>query len=189
MDIDNIAILGTGAVGAAIAHQLASAGYDSNLTVIADGLRGRNYRRNGFSVNGDEIRPAVADSGDFDLIILATKSYHLDEALLLLDQCIGNRTLLMSLLNGIASEKILGQRYGHHRVIPAMILGIDAMRDSSCIRYLNRGKIYFGPNPEAENQSTAISAVQKWLKLTGLGYVLSDDITKTLWHKFMINVG
>lgn len=189
MKINNIAILGTGAVGAAIAHQLTEAGAHAFLTIIAEGERAERYQRNGFRVNGDTIRPAVAADGMFDLIILAVKSYHLEKALPVLDRCMSRNTVVMSLLNGITSEAILGERYGHHRVIPAMILGIDALRDESGIRYLNRGKIYFGANPETEAQNQQIEALLKWFDRVGLGYVLSPDITRTLWHKFMINVG
>lgn len=193
MSINKIGILGAGAVGASIAHQITkykpSSQLPSEVFIIAENDRAERYNRNGLLVNGDTLRLPVVCKGNFDMIILATKSYHLDEALVLLDACVGEHTLLMSLLNGIASEGILGERYGHERVIPAMILGIDAQREAAAIRYANEGVIHYGPNPLVVNQDRAIAEVDDWFLHVGLGHRKSDNITKTLWRKFMINVG
>ena len=191
MSINSIAILGAGAVGAAIAHQLMTARPAFPPVILARGERQIRYEQRGFTVNGDPIKPAVAESGEFDLIILAVKSYHLERALSQLDESMGTGTLVMSLLNGIESEDRLGRRYGHGQVVPAMILGIDAQREESGIRYLNRGRIFFGANPKADmaTAEAAASAVRDWFVRTGLAFELCRDITSTLWHKFMINVG
>ena len=191
MNIRNVAILGAGAVGAAIAHQLMTPRPSFPPVILADGERRKRYEDRGFVVNGEPIHPPVARSGDFDLIILATKSYHLEEALNRLDASMGGRTLVLSLLNGIESEDRLGERYGHDHVVPAMILGIDAQREESGIRYLNRGTIFFGANPRADalRAAQAASAVRNWFHRTGLGCEFCEDITSSLWHKFMINAG
>lgn len=182
MDINSIAILGAGAVGASLAHQLLEKNPSHNITVIAEGPRYERCRRDGLTVNGDVIHPDVADGKQSDLVFLATKSYHLDQALPLLDRCVGPKTLIMSLLNGIASETQLGNRYGDEHVVPAMILGIDAVRENGVVRYMNKGVIHFGENPR-------VSDLVKWFEASGLGYEVSGNITRTLWRKFMINVG
>jgi 2-dehydropantoate 2-reductase len=193
MNIEEVAILGAGAVGASIAHQLIKrrnpAGSPPRISVIAEGERADRYRRDGLNVNGEAIRPEIAAEGDFDLVIVATKSYHLEEALETLDSCVGEQTLLMSLLNGIDSESILGGRYGHEKVIPAMILGIDAQRGDGGFSYTNDGVIHYGPNPAVVDQRDAVAALDSWFAGSGLGHQKSDDITKSLWRKFMINVG
>ena len=193
MSIEDIAILGAGAVGASIAHQLtghlSSAEKPSRISIIAAGERAERYRREGLTVNGEVIRPRIVSEGNFDLIIIAVKSYHMDEALELLDPCVGEKTLLMSLLNGIESEGILGNRCGHEKVVPAMILGIDAQRDESGIRYTNNGVIHYGPNPAAPDRPGALAELDAWFADSGLGHQKSGDITKALWRKFMINVG
>ncbi len=189
MNINKIAILGAGAVGASMVHQILSFGTSDSLSIIADGVRAGRYRRDGFRVNGETIRPDIVESGAFHLILVATKSYNLENALPLLDQCVSEDTLVMSLLNGIISETVLGDRYGHDRVIPAMILGIDALREDGEISYMNRGVIHYGRNPLAEDQQEKLSHLTDWFSRSGLGYKFSDEITSTLWRKFMINVG
>lgn len=185
MKIDKTAVLGAGAVGAAVLDQLEQAG--SSVSVIADGERAQRYRRNGLSVNGRVIRPAVADCGPFQLIFIAVKSYHLEEAVKLLEPCVGEQTFLMSLLNGIGSEDLLGRKFGHERVVPAMILGIDAQRNETGVRYTNKGVIHYGVNPESPSQN--LEELDEWLSSSGLACSKSDDITRSLWQKFMINVG
>ncbi len=193
MNINDIAVLGAGAIGASVIHQLrkysSTSNFKGSISVIAEGERAERYKRDGLKVNGEILTPPIVSEGDFDLIILATKSYHLDAALSLMDSCIGEKTLLMSLLNGIASEGILGERYGHERVIPAMILGIDAQNNENGIHYTNDGVIHYGPNPVCENQKQAVEAIDRWFIDSGLAFIKSTDITKTLWQKFMINVG
>ena len=189
MDINSIAIVGAGAVGASLAHQLWKEEQSHNITVIADGMRSQRLRRDGLTVNGDVIRPVVSNGEPQDLVFLATKSYHLDQALPLLDRCVGPKSLIMSLLNGIASESQLGKRYGHEHVVPAMILGIDALREYGVVRYMNKGVIHFGENPRATAQKPALANLTNWFEKSGLGYEVSKNITRTLWRKFMINVG
>ena len=186
--MERVAILGAGAVGAGIAHQLIRSNPSAAPTLIADEERFRSLQEYGLTVNGEVIRPSVSQGGEFDLVILATKSYHLNDALPLLDRCMSGKTLVMSLLNGIASEELLGQRFGEDLVIPAMILGIDALREGRVVKYLNRGTIFYGVNPKAADQHEAIGRIHRWFPESGLGHEFSENITRTLWHKFMINV-
>ena len=172
-----------------MAHQILSSGSSDSLSIVADGARAERCRRDGFRVNGITLHPDIVDSGNFHLVLVATKSYDLEAALPLLDRCVSDHTLVMSLLNGIVSENVLGERYGHDKVIPAMILGIDALRERGEIRYANRGVIHYGRNPLAEDQGEAISRLSDWFGRSGLEFEKSDDITCTLWKKFMINVG
>lgn len=189
MSIKQIGILGAGAIGASMAHQIMKASSSSHLAIIADGKRAERYQKDGIRVCGEVLYPEIKAEGYFDLIIIATKSYHLDEAIQVLDKCIDENVILMSLLNGIASETILGDRYGHDKVIPAMILGIDAVRTEKESRYTNPGIISYGLNPFATDQDKRMDTLDSWFKTSGLGYEYSEDITRTLWRKFMINVG
>lgn len=195
IEIKKVGVLGAGAVGASIASMIIEAsGVSTNTAaaLIADGERAARLGRDGISVNSKKYHPAVKDRGPFDLIIVATKSFGLRDALPLLQRAAGSNTLMMSLLNGISSEAILADALpnGARRVIPAMIVGIDALRDASGVRYLNRGTIHFGSDPASfPVPEESILAVGRFLSGAGIPFVVSDDIRRTLWWKFMVNVG
>lgn len=199
MIVRRIGILGAGAIGASIVAMVLDARDSSaepgalpDIAVIADGDRSRRLCRDGLMVNGTHYQPQVTDSGPFDLIIVATKSLHLADALPLLRQAAGERTCIISLMNGITSESIIQEALGGEpgRVLPAMIVGIDAMRDSEGVRYLNRGVIHFGSDPIAfPVRKEVLEEVGAALNSVGIPYSVSTDIVRTLWWKFMVNVG
>ena len=187
MSIERVGILGAGAVGASIASMIADA---LTVTLIADGARADRLRTNGVVVNGRHVLLPVSDRPEFDLIIVATKSAHLEGALPLLARAAGDTAVVMSLMNGITSEGVIAGVVGADRVVPAMILGIDAMSEGDGFRYLNRGTIHYGADPERHPvPAGALDAIARCFDSAGLPCSISDDITRTLWWKFMINVG
>jgi 2-dehydropantoate 2-reductase len=103
---------------------------------------------------------------------------------------VGPRTLVLSLLNGITSEDELSAAFGREKVPYAMIIGIDALRDGSSVSFSSSGKITFG---DARNlpgsPSERVSRIASFLGRTGLRYEVPEDMIRSLWYKFMINVG
>lgn len=190
MTIERIGILGAGAVGASIAAMVMDATGGPEIAVVADGPREARIKREGITVNGREYRPPVTVSGPFDLIIVAVKSTDLEHSLPLLRLAAGANASVMSLMNGITSEGIITGALGNGRVIPAMIVGIDATRDGSGVRYLNRGTIHFGSDPaSAPVPEEVLDSVERVLGICGIPCRRSADIVRTLWWKFMVNVG
>lgn len=49
--------------------------------------------------------------------------------------CVGENTVILSVMNGISSEKIIGERYGHGRLIDTVAQGMDAMKFGSKLTY------------------------------------------------------
>lgn len=194
-----VGIIGAGAVGASVAAMMMEAGLLP--CVVAAGERADRLRRAGITVNGRTYAPAVVDpdsaDGELDLLILATKSTHLDEALPMLARVAGPRTTVVSLLNGITSERLIrdalagaGHERPEERVVPAMILGIDAVRTEEGVTYRNRGTIHFGADPaEAPVPGDRLDSLEFLFGRAGVPAKRSENITRTLWYKFMINVG
>ncbi len=197
---DRVGVVGAGAVGGSLVAMMLDAGV--SVTVLADGERAARLRAEGLTVNGTEHHPPVDDvgeQGEYDLVIVATKSTQLEHALHLIVQAAGRDGLVMSLLNGISSEAIIRDALRIQgvppesvagRIVPAMILGIDATRTSDGITYLNRGTVYYGSDPTvAPVPASALDAIDRILGTAGIPATRSPDIMKTLWWKFMINVG
>jgi 2-dehydropantoate 2-reductase len=123
-----------------------------------------------------------------NLVIFAVKHHHLDNAIRDAECVIGDATNIMSVMNGIESEERLGAVFGVKKVLYAVAVGIDAVRVGNRVSYTNRGKILFG---EARNPSPSerIKRIQMLFDRAGIPWETPFDMIRTLWWKFMINVG
>jgi 2-dehydropantoate 2-reductase len=195
-EIRSVLIVGAGAVGAAVASILRK-NERALVGVLADPSRLARWASEGFIVNGNRIDfPLVSSlvppsSGEeSDLIILAVKNKHLAQAISDMSPFVGERSLILSLLNGITSEDDLAAAFGRAKVPYAMILGIDAVREGNATSFAAAGKIHFG---DARNQrgawSERVSRIASFFDRCGMSYVVPEDMIRALWYKFMINVG
>ena len=189
--IKTVAILGTGAMGAAYgARFFDSAGFSTVL--IARGLRHDRLKEEGCVVNGKHyLIPVVHPDKAFnpcDLIIVALKSYNLAEAVPDLKNLVGAETTIISVMNGLDSEEYIGSVYGMDKTLYAIALGIDAVREGNSVTYTNPGKIIFG---QANNSklSERVLQVREAFQRAGIANEVPQDMMRMLWWKFMINVG
>jgi len=189
--IETISLIGTGAMGSFYASRLFDMDRDC-ISLIADGERHERLRQKGFYVNNRHYILPVIRTNDAappsDLVIVAVKHHHLPTAIRDIKSRIGERTTLMSVMNGIGSEEALGAAYGMEKVLYAVAVGIDALREDNRLTYTTQGKLFFG---EAKNPviSERIKDVQSLLDRAGIAYETPVDMIRVLWWKFMINVG
>jgi 2-dehydropantoate 2-reductase len=191
-EIGSLLIVGAGAVGAAVAGIVAERD-ESAVRILAGDERMRRYQREGFLLNGARRDfPLVSPTArsEPDLVIVAVKSYQLPRAIEDMRNHVGPSTLVLSLLNGISSEDILAEAFGRDRVPYAMILGIDAVREGNSTRFSGTGKIHFGDAANARGSwSARVSRIARFFERTGVSYEVPADMIRSLWFKFMINVG
>ncbi len=188
--IEHIAIIGAGALGAAYGSIL----YDMDpkcVCFIASGARHEKLKRDGVVVNGRRYAIAVVspeEAAPADLLIVAVKHYHLDRAIAEMKHAVGPATTVLSVMNGIDSEERIGAVYGMDRVVYGLTLGIDAVREGNSVRYTNQGRIFFG---EAKNPSMTerVRRIHELFDRAGIAHVIPPDMIRSLWFKFMVNVG
>jgi 2-dehydropantoate 2-reductase len=189
--IERVAILGAGAMGAYFAARFSSAGGFATA-LIARGERHERLKRDGLFVNGEAYRIPVVHPDRVDapaaLILVALKGYQLPGAAGDLQNLVGASTTILSVMNGLDSEEILAGLYGREKVLYAMSLGIDAVREGNRVTYSKPGVHYFG---EATNTqlSERVRRVQAAFDRAGIAYETPPDMIRMLWWKFMINVG
>lgn len=190
-EIKKIAILGAGALGATYAAQFYDTAPDS-VILIADGERYQRLRQDGFNLNGRQytlpvLRPGEAEA-PVDLIIVGLKHHHLNQALPDLRGFVGEHTTILSVMNGLDSEDMIGAVYGMDKLLYAIAVGIDAVREGNAVVVNNPGRIIFG---EAENTSISprVSQVRQALDRAGILHETPVDMLRILWWKFMVNVG
>jgi len=190
-EIRNVALLGAGAMGAVYASRF----FDQppfSTVLVARGPRYDRLRAEGLVVNGrhysipvihpDEATPPA------DLIIVALKNHNLPEAINDLKNLVGGETTFISVMNGLDSEEYLGSVYGTEKVLYAIAVGIDALRERNSVTYTTPGKVLFG-EPDNSRPSERVRRVQEAFDRAGIVSETPTDMMRMLWWKFMINVG
>jgi 2-dehydropantoate 2-reductase len=122
------------------------------------------------------------------LIFIASKYHHLGQVIADIKPFVGDGTVIVSLLNGISSEEIIGRAYGAERLPLAMILGTDAQHSGNKTAFSQRGIIHFG---DAEGKPTDRDrSLEEFFTRAGIPHQYNQtDMKRTLWYKFMLNVG
>ena len=188
--IEKIAIIGAGALGATYGSLLYEMDPESGC-FIASGARYERLRRDGVIVNGKRYVPTVVRPEEVtpaDLVIVAVKHYHLDQAISEMKGAVGPQTIIISVMNGIDSEERIGEVYGNSKVIYGLTLGIDAVREGNSTTFKNQGRILFGEEKNAEITSR-VRRISDLFTRAGIAHEIPLDMIRSLWYKFMINVG
>ena len=189
--IKNVAILGAGAIGAYFASRFFdSPGFSTIL--LARGERLARLNNHGLVINQKPYSITTVDPREvavpMDLVVVALKHQHLEQALQHLDNLVGESTIFISMMNGLESEEYIGSRYGMDKVLYAIVMSLDGQREGNTITYSNPGTHYFG-EPENSVLSDNVRRVQDAFDRAGIYHKTPKDMTRMMWWKFMINVG
>ena len=192
-EIQKVAILGAGAMGAYFASRFFDTAGFSTVLIAKDQRLGK-LKTEGLVVNRKSyaipaIHPDEAAS-PADLIIVALKHHHLEEAMQGLEKLVGDSTTIISIMNGLESEEYIGSIYGMDKVLYAISVAIDAVRQGNQITYTKPGKHYFGEVRNIQHHlSQRVLRVQEAFDRAGIAYETPEDMIRMIWWKFMVNVG
>lgn len=186
MKIKNVLICGLGAVGVTYANKLKDV---CNLFVLADEKRVNKYMKNPLKLNDKVLNfkyVLPSDKKEIDLIIIATKADGLNSAIDYIKNYVGEDTVILSLINGITSEKEIASVYGWEHVLHSYFIGHSAVRQCNCVTQDGVGKIVFG-SPYKEN-SEKVKKLAEFFEYNKIDYEIPKDIIYSLWLKFTMNI-
>ncbi|SMC21283.1 ketopantoate reductase [Clostridium acidisoli DSM 12555] len=188
--IKRISLIGMGAIGCAFGRKL----YDVNpgaLKVIANKERIARYIKKGFIIDGKEYNFSYIEPEEkcepADLVIIAVKSNGLTKAIEDIKNHVGKDTIIISLLNGITSEEIIGKQYGMEKMLYSLCIA-EANRSENKIHISNHCSIVFGEKTNKE-YSDKVKMVKELFDRANISYEIPEDMMHSLWWKFMVNVG
>ena len=188
--IRRVSIIGLGALGMMYGKNLTETlGYE-NVSFIMNQERFERNKDKKYICNGEEYRYHMVPKNEAppaDLVIVAVKYPGLSSALDDMAGSVGDNTIIMSVMNGISSEKLLEERFGEEKVIYTVAQGMDAGKFGEELNYSKMGELYLGIGPKGKKEN--VDAVADVLASAGLAYVIEDDIIHRMWAKFMLNVG
>ncbi|MEH7124500.1 ketopantoate reductase family protein [Bacillus sp. JJ1773] len=192
-EIKTISIIGLGALGVLFGHHLSKRMPKGNLRFIADKGRIDRYRSEHVYCNEErcdfnyvtpeeQVDPA-------DLLIFTVKNDGLTDAIQACKNHVGEHTIILSALNGITSEAIIGDAYGMEKVLYCVAQGMDAVKVGNQLTYDHMGKLCFGDRDSDEKSTEKVRAVAQFFESKEIPYQIIPEMYKHLWSKFMLNVG
>jgi 2-dehydropantoate 2-reductase len=191
----NIHVLGAGALGCAIGGTLAAAG--SQVTLIARShehvdavnTRGLTLRDAGGNQRVVQVAAAADTRGlsPADLVIVLVKSFHTEEAIKGYKGTVGDKTIVMSLQNGLGHEEMLEQSIGRARLLAGKTYVGGLFLAPGIVRADVHGKLTVIGEPDG-GISERVQHVAAEFERAGLKTTISDNITGTLWDKLLVNI-
>jgi 2-dehydropantoate 2-reductase len=184
--------MGTGAVGgyfgvrlAAASHQVAFIARGAHLTAMRQqGLIVESPRRDLF-IGDALLTDEPARVGIVDLVLFCVKSYDTETAAESLEPLIGDRTVILSLQNGVDNPDKIARRWGQHRTLAGVVYIASELLQPGKIRHSSGGKIVFGALDGQVNQTT--QAVEQTLAAAEIPCEVSKDIRRIQWRKLLWN--
>jgi 2-dehydropantoate 2-reductase len=192
MEIKKVSIIGLGALGILFGDHLAKRMNREDLRIVADQDRVQRYKKDGVYCNGkfcdfnyvtpeDETTPA-------DLLLFTVKYGGLKEAIKTVESQVGENTLIVSALNGITSEEVIGQAFGLEKVVYCVSQGMDAVKVENKLTYQRTGLLCIG-DKEPGTISEKVKRIARFFDQVDLPYEIDTNMVKRQWGKFMLNVG
>jgi 2-dehydropantoate 2-reductase len=190
-----ILFVGAGATGGYFGGRLAQAGRD--VTFLVRPGRAATLARRGLRIKGPEgetvvekPRTVTADTvdGPYDVVVLAVKSYGLDEAIHDMAPALGPRTVIVPLLNGMRHLDLLIGKFGAERVwggVCVIMATLDADGDVVVTGGLHR--LGFGPLDGGDDDR--LSEVTYALEGEEFDANPSRTIVEDMWSKWVLLAG
>lgn len=190
MKIQTAAVLGAGAVGAYFIWGL-SEKLGEDLWVVADGERKTRLEKEGITINGKKYDLHVktpAEAKGADLLLISTKYGALKDVLEDVAAVVDEHTTVLSLLNGVDSEEIVGAKIGMEPIVYSL-MKIASERKGNSIVFDGPSTmgVYFGEAGQSA-PSERMLAIAELLAGTEIHFHMCEDIIHDIWEKYSFNV-
>lgn len=192
MQYKTVGILGAGAIGSYLIMGLSDK-LKENLWIIADHARKEKLETNGLIINQHPYTLHVKtpqETRGVDLLFVCLKYEQLLSSLTDIETVCDEHTVVISLLNGIDSEEIIGQRIGMKNILYSLIR-ISSHRVGNSINFpLPSGNtgIFIGLPGKDNLSDPRLTAVMQLFEHTPILCHLSNQITLDIWNKFGLNI-
>lgn len=190
-----ILIVGIGGVGGFFGGLLAKAfagSKDVSVNFMARGKHLQAIQSRGLqvlSLDGEfTAHPALASDepaafGPVDYVILATKSYDLEDTVQHLRPCIRTSTVFIPLLNGVDTHARIQKLFPDNLVAEGCAYIISRLTAPGTIENLSAiKKLYFGVQ---DVQDERLTHLQNLFEQAGIASTCSTTILQTIWEKFV----
>ena len=186
-----ILMVGAGSVGGFFGAHFAKANLSVSFLLRPKTLAA--VKQNGLTIRSanDSFTvhpPAASDPRDLpkpDLIVLSVKAYDLDEVLTQIEPVLTNKTVILTLQNGVDTEDRILARVQRDCVVGGIAYIYTKIAAPGVIDHYKRGTVAIGEL--MGHQSPRLLAIADLFKQAGIPCQLADDIRRSKWEKMCWN--
>ena len=190
-EIKTVGVIGLGALGILYAHLLTEGLGREHALVLADRDRVERYRREGVTFNGQlqnfNYTDTAAVTEPVDLLLFAVKFGGLEDAIASCRHLVGPETTLVSVLNGISSEPILGEAFSPEQVVWCVAQKMAARKEGNHAEAGPLGELALGV--PVGTDPAHLERLTAFFDRIRFPYSLPADIRTHLWSKLLCNTG
>lgn len=185
-----ILIVGAGGIGGYFGGRLAEAGCD--VTFLVRSERKKSLDANGLIVTspvGDIRRPVFSIllselNDDFNVVLIACKSYHLEQVARDLGARALQKAYYLPLLNGLRHISALDEMFGADKVLGGLCrIAATLSPDGEVVHLGEFAEIRIGSRDESG--SVVADELVKFFRRAQVNALYAEDIMYELWSKFV----
>ena len=187
-----IAIVGSGAIGTYYGAKLAHAGSDvqflmrGELTEVrSDGIFVRGLGEN-FRVAKVNCYSSTREIGPCDLVIVAVKATSNADIVDLIPPLLRERTMLLTLQNGLGNEEFLAEHFGGGRVLGALCFIAVNRHSRTEVERSAYGHVVLGEFNRRSQLRTRDVAAE--FSRANVHCAVTDDLAAERWRKLIWNI-
>lgn len=192
--MNDVMILGAGAVGCLVGGHLAAQGYKVELvnrsTATADAIAERGLVME-LDSGKQRVYPSAAkleNAKDARYVMLFTKTYQTEAALNAVLPSLSDDSVIVTLQNGLGNAERLAQFSGRP-VLQGVTLIPSTLVAPGHVRSHGAHISWVGPlDPDNEGQQLAAQELVRMLNLSGLETQYEAEVRTRVWHKACFNV-
>jgi 2-dehydropantoate 2-reductase len=187
-----IAIVGSGAIGTYYGVKLAHAGSDVHFlmrgdlnSIRSDGIFVRGQGEN-FRIAKVNCYNSTEEIGPCDLVIVAVKATSNADLVDLIPPLLRDRTMLLTLQNGLGNEEFLAENFGVERILGGLcFIAVHRHSKTEVERYAY-GQVILGEFGGPAQPRTHEIANQ--FNRASVRCTVTDDLARERWRKLIWNI-
>ena len=187
-----IAVVGAGALGLYYGALLQKGGNDVHFLLRRDYDAITTKGLSIFSVNGDfhldkvHGHKTAAEIGTVDLVLVGLKTFANDLYLQLIAPLLGEKTIILTLQNGLGNEEALAELFGAERVMGGVAFLCSNRGEPGKVHHLGAGRIILGDF--AQNGMERPEGIARLFTSAGIDCRAVSDLKKARWEKLVWNI-
>lgn len=186
-----IAVFGSGGVGGYFGARLQQAG--DEVAFVARGRHLDAMRREGLRIEsprGDaQLTVTASDDpaelGAADVVLVATKTFQLDEAMARMGPLVGEETLVVPLLNGVEAPARLAKGLARGTVVGGLCRIIAFVAEPGRIQHVGADPYVAFGRLDGE-KDPRVDALAEAFRRAGVEVDTPTDIAAAMWRKFLM---